>query len=180
MKVSVAPLLKQAVGVHIDLHAEESPVDPGGENAALLEADITSFDADIRATHTDPGPYLEGDVRATVAQQCARCLRPVETPVDTRFAEQYYATERVETGAPMPSAPADSKTVGSDFLVDLTDLIREEVILATPVASLCRPDCRGLCPVCGADLNERPHDHEPAEDARWAALAKLKDLGDNR
>ncbi|MDE3111490.1 MAG: DUF177 domain-containing protein [Chloroflexota bacterium] len=178
MKVSVAPLLKQSVGDHMDLHVQESPVDPRGDNAGLLDADITAFDADIKATHTDPGAYLEGGVRAEVAQQCVRCLRPIHSPVAARFAEQYYATERVETGAPMPSAPRDAKTIGSDFLIDLTPLIREEVILATPQAPLCRPGCRGLCPVCGEDLNERPHDHEPAPDARWAALEKLKDVKD--
>ncbi len=176
MKVSVAPLLRQAVGDHVDYELEESPVDPRGENAGLLDADITSFEARIKATHTDPGAYLEGGVRATVEQQCARCLRPIRVPVDARFAEQYYATERVETGAAMPEPPRDAKTIGSDFLVDVTPLIREEVILATPQAPLCRPDCRGLCPVCGADLNESPHEHTAPPDARWTALARLKDL----
>lgn len=176
MKVSVAPLLKQAVGEHVDYHVEESPVDPRGENAGFLDADITSFDADIKATHTDPGAYLEGGVRATVAQQCVRCLRSIRSPVATRFAEQYYAKERVETGAPMPSPPRDARTIGSDFLIDLTPLMREEVILATPQAPLCRPDCRGLCPVCGADLNESPHEHSAQPDERWAGLGKLTDL----
>lgn len=174
MKVSVAPLLKQAVGEHVDLHVAESPVDPRGDNADLLDADITAFDADIKATHTDPGAYLEGRLNATVDQQCARCLRPVRSPITTRFAEQYYAKERVETGAPMPKAPRDAKTIGTDFLVDLTPLFREEVILATPQAPLCRPDCRGLCPVCGADLNDSPHGHEVQADDRWAELAKLR------
>ncbi|MBU6424483.1 MAG: DUF177 domain-containing protein [Chloroflexota bacterium] len=178
MKVCVGPLLKQALGDHIDLHVEESPVDPRGENAGLLDADITSFDADIKATHTDPGAYLEGGVRARVEQQCVRCLRPVRSPVDARLAEQYYATERVETGAPMPQPPRDAKTIGSDFLIDLTPLIREEVILATPQAPLCRADCKGLCPVCGEDLNERPHEHESPPDTRWSALETLKDMKD--
>lgn len=176
MKLSVAPLLKQAVGEHIDYHVEESPVDPGGDNADLLEDDITSFDADIKATHTNPGAYLEGELRATVDQQCARCLRPVASTVDTTFAEQYYATLSVDTGSAMPPAPRDAKTIGSDFMIDLTPLIREEVILATPQAPLCRPDCRGLCPVCGVDLNESPHEHEEEHDERWAQLAKLKEI----
>jgi DUF177 domain-containing protein len=176
VKVSVAPLLKQPVGDRVDLHVAEDPIDPRGENAGLLDADITSVDADIRATHTDPGALLQGDVHAVVAQQCVRCLKPVGSLVDTSFAEQYYATLQVESGSPMPASPLDAKTIGSDFLIDLTPLIREEVILATPQAPLCRPDCKGLCPTCGLDLNESPHEHEQGVDERWGQLARLKEL----
>lgn len=174
MKVSIAPLLKQSMGERIELHVAESPIDPRGENAELLDADITSIDADIRATHTNPGPLLEGDARATVAQECARCLRPIGTTVVARFAEQYYSKLHVDTGSAMPEAPRDAKVVGSDFMIDLTPLLREEVILATPAAPLCRPDCRGLCLVCGQDLNASPHEHEQETEARWTALRGLR------
>lgn len=174
MKVSVAPLLTQPVGERVEYHVEEAPIDPRGDNAELLDADITSIDADIRATHTDPGALLEGDARATVSQQCARCLRPIASPVDAHFAEQYYVTLNVETGVPMPEAPLHAKTIGSDFRIDLTPLLREEVILATPQAPLCRPDCKGLCPVCGLELNGSPHVHEADGDERWAVLKDLR------
>lgn len=174
MKVSVAPLLKQAMGESIDYRLEERPIDPRGDNAELLEAQITAIDADIKAIHTNPGALIEGDARATVAQECARCLTPVELPVRTRFAEQYYATMSVDTGSPMPAPPLDAKTIGQDFRIDLTPLIREEVILATPPAPLCRPDCKGLCAECGKDLNESPHDHERDPDDRWSALRTLR------
>jgi uncharacterized protein len=170
MKVSVAPLLKQPMGESVDHKVLERPIDPHGENAGLLDADITSIDADIKMTHTNPGAYLEGDARATVSQECARCLRPIESPVEARFAEQYYTMLNVETGVPMPEPPRDAKMIDHDFRIDLTPLIREEVILATPPAPLCRPDCKGLCPDCGKDLNESPHEHEPGTDERWEAL----------
>jgi uncharacterized protein len=175
MKISVAPLLKQPVGHRVEHHvAEGPPIDPRGESADLIDAGITSFDAEVRATHTDPGAYLEGEVDATVSGECARCLRSLTAAVRADFAEQYYATIHVESGASLPDAPLDAKTIGPDFMIDLTPLIREEVILATPVAPLCRPDCKGLCPECGADLNERPHSHEERADDRWAKLAGLK------
>ena len=174
MKVSVAPVLKQPMGESVAYKVEEDPVDPRGDNAELLDAQITAIDADIRATHTNPGALIEGDARATVAQECARCLKPIDTPVDARFAEQYYATLNVDTGTAMPEVPLDAKTIGSDFRIDLTPLIREEVILATPLAPLCRPDCKGLCPVCGLDLNESPHEHQDDVDQRWAALRDVR------
>ena len=174
MKVSVGHLLKQPMGESVDYEVREDPVDPHGENAELLDADITAIDAEIKAIHTNPGALLEGDARAQVSQQCARCLRPISFPVETTFAEQYYAMLSVDTGAPMPEPPADAKIIGHDFRIDLTPLIREEVILATPQAPLCRPDCKGLCPICGKDLNESPHEHEADADDRWAALEQLR------
>lgn len=174
MKVSIAPLLKLPLGDRLELHVDEAPIDPHGENADLLEADVSAIHADIDATHTNPGALLEGDVLATVEQECSRCLRPIGSPVETHFAEQYYATLNVETGAPMPDPPLDAKVIGHDFLVDLTPLLLEEIILATPQAPLCRPDCTGLCPVCGADLNESPHEHAAAADERWSALRGLR------
>jgi uncharacterized protein len=176
MKISVAPLLKEPMGSSDDYHFEERPIDPHGENADLLEADITSIEADVKATHTNPGALLEGDARATVAQQCSRCLKEIDTPVETQFAEQYYATLNVDSGAPMPAPPLDAKTIGTDFRIDLTPLLREEVILATPPAPLCELDCKGLCLECGRDLNVFPHEHEEVVDQVWGELAKLKDI----
>jgi uncharacterized protein len=173
--INVAPLLKQPLGTRVDFDIEESPIDPRGENAGLLEAAIVDIDALVHATHTNPGAYFEGSADAHVAAQCARCLTPVDTPVHADFAEQYYATVPVEHGVALVEPPLDAKTIGSDFKVDLMPLLREELILVTPVASLCRPDCAGLCPACGEDLNERPHAHDEVVDTRWSALQELRD-----
>lgn len=175
MVINVAPLLKQPLGARVDIEVEEAPIDPRGDNAGLLEADIVDIDARLRATHTNPGAYIDGSADAHVAAQCARCLTPIDTPIHADFAEQYYATAPVDTGVGIVEAPLDAKTIGSDFKVDLTPLLREELILMTPVASLCRPGCAGLCPVCGDDLNQRPHRHDEAVDQRWTALQELRD-----
>lgn len=175
MVINVAPLLKQPLGTRVDLDLQEASIDPRGENAGLLDASIVDIDSLIHATHTNPGVYFEGSADAHVATQCARCLTPVDAPVHADFAEQYYATVPVEHGVALVEPPLDAKTIGSDFKVDLVPLLREELILVTPVASLCRPDCAGLCPICGDDLNVRPHAHEETVDARWSALQDLKD-----
>jgi uncharacterized protein len=173
--INVAPLLKQPLGTRVALEIAESPIDPGGDNAGLLDAAIVDIDALVHATHTNPGAYFEGSADAHIAAQCARCLTPIDAPLHAEFAEQYYATIPVETGAGLVEPPLDAKTIGSDFTVDLTPLIREELILVTPLAPLCRRDCAGLCPVCGDDLNERPHAHDETADVRWTALQELKD-----
>jgi uncharacterized protein len=173
--INVAPLLKQPLGTRVDFEIAESPIDPRGDNAGLLDASIVDIAALVHATHTNPGAYFEGSADAHVAEQCARCLTPIDTPVHADFAEQYYATLPVDVGVGIVEPPLDGKTIGSDFTVDLTPLLREELILVTPVASLCRPDCAGLCAVCGDDLNQRPHTHDDAVDARWTALQELRD-----
>ena len=176
MVINVAPLLKQPLGTRVDYEIEERPIDPRGDNAGLLDASIVGIDASVHATHTNPGAYVEGSADAHVATQCARCLTPIDAPMHADFAEQYYATAPVEHGTALVEPPLDAKTIGSDFKVDLVPLLREELILVTPLAPLCRPECRGLCPVCGDDLNERPHSHNEVVDTRWSALQGLKDV----
>ena len=179
MIISVAPLLKQPVGSEVAFAVAEDPIDPKGDNADLREAGFESIDARITATHTNPGAYIEGEAKASLGQQCSRCLRPVQVPIEATFAEQYYATIGV-LGEPRDAAPLDAKIIGSDFHIDLTQLLAEELFLATPLASLCRRDCKGLCLDCGEDLNDHPHTHDDAVNERWAKLQALRDFQPER
>lgn len=98
---------------------------------------------------------------------CMRCLAPASVSVDVD-AREYHATD-----------PGDEDELRSDY-VDAGDLTvdawaRDQVALNLPDQILCRPDCAGLCPVCGKDLNVEPHTHEEeAIDPRWAALEALR------
>jgi uncharacterized protein len=174
--INVAPLLKQDVGAQADFRVDEDPIAPNGENAGLREADLTAIAADITATHTNPGAYLEGSADARVEATCSRCLRPFEAPVHAEFAEQYYATIGVMNGEALAAAPLDAKIIDSDFKIDVVPLLREELILATPLVMLHSPDCKGLCLVCGRDLNVEPHTHDDPTDERWAKLEALKNF----
>jgi uncharacterized protein len=178
--INVAPLLKEPVGSQVDYRVEEDSIDERGENSGLREAGATSITAELTATHTNPGAYLEGGADARVEVECSRCLRIFETPVHADFAEQYYQTIGVVNGEALAEPPRDAKTIGSDFKIDLTPLLREELILATPLAPIHAPDCKGLCPVCGRDLNAEPHSHDEATDERWAKLEALKDFHPER
>ena len=180
MIINVAPLLKQPVGATAEYQLAEDPIDARGDNGGLREANATAIEADITATHTNPGAYLDGTAEARVEVECSRCLRMFEAPVHAEFAEQYYATFGVEHGEALGEPPRDAKIIGSDFHIDLVPLLREELILATPLAPLHSPDCKGLCPVCGRDLNDDPHVHDEPTDERWARLAELKDFHPER
>jgi len=102
---------------------------------------------------------------------CFRCLADtaLELPIHAR---EYQATN-----------PGDDEELRSPYVdddrLDLSSWARDAVALALPDKILCRPDCAGLCPVCGRDLNAEPHSHEEAgSDPRWAALEALRKNGD--
>jgi uncharacterized protein len=99
---------------------------------------------------------------------CFRCLDDavLELPIDSR---EYQATN-----------PGEADELKSQYLdddrLDLAAWARDAVALALPDKILCRPDCAGLCPVCGKNLNDEPHAHEDASlDPRWAALESLRE-----
>ena len=98
---------------------------------------------------------------------CMRCLAPASLTVEVH-AQEYDATD----------AGADEELRSeyvSDGELDAGAWARDQVALALPDQILCRPDCAGLCPVCGKNLNEEPHGHEEEEaDPRWAALERLR------
>ena len=102
---------------------------------------------------------------ANIVGPCMRCLADAspEGAVDAREIHQ---------------PGSDTDELESPYVVDdeveLTDWARDALALALPSQILCRPDCAGLCPECGEDLNANPHEHERAPDPRWAKLGELK------
>jgi uncharacterized protein len=110
------------------------------------------------------------DLRALVhvTGPCMRCLSLAEVEIEIAGRELHE-----------PDAPPGDE-LRSDYVVEgkleLGTWIRDAVGLALPDRILCRPDCAGLCPVCGKDLNVEPHEHADVEtDPRWAALEQLRD-----
>lgn len=110
-------------------------------------------------------------LRLTVALTgpCMRCLAPAapEIDVDAREVHQPRGHEDLELRSPYVDAEEE---------LDLHAWARDALVLALPNQILCRPDCAGLCPECGADLNEAgpDHSHERPPDPRWDALRGLK------
>jgi len=98
---------------------------------------------------------------------CYRCLGDAVLDVPIRVRE-YQASAPEDEEMTTPYVAAD--------LLDVSAWARDAVVLALPDKILCRPDCAGLCPVCGKNLNDEPHEHEEEHvDPRWAALEALKD-----
>jgi uncharacterized protein len=127
-------------------------------------------------THSRAGEDLifHGDVRTAVEGTCARCLEPFLLDLDVPFQFVLTPAEAEPESAELRAEDLSLSTYFGDE-VDLAPLVAEQTILALPTRALCREDCRGLCPTCGANRNVEPcacAEHVP--DPRLAVLRGLK------
>jgi uncharacterized protein len=127
-------------------------------------------------SHTIDDIRLVGRLEGRVEVNCARCLEPVEIAASRSFDLLYRPLEAGRHGDEVGIHEADTE-IGyySGEGMELEESLCEQILLAVPIKSLCRPECKGLCPVCGGNRNQRPCQCErPAPDARWAALGEWK------
>jgi uncharacterized protein len=126
-----------------------------------------------RATRTNRGLLVDVSARTALAEACSRCLDPVTTPLEFAFEEEILPSLDLATGAVVDASDEpEAFRLDDHHRLDLEPLLREAISLAEPIAPLCRPDCPGLCPECGARLADDPdhhHDDEPV-DPRLAVL----------
>src|SRR5690606_37441443 len=99
-----------------------------------------------------------------------RCLDDIGGEITVDVQELYAYPGRV----PSEEAEADVEREVEDDLIDLEPALRDALVLALPLAPLCRDDCPGLCPQCGARLADDPQHRHETTGPRWAALAKLR------
>ena len=143
------------------------------EHARLIEPPQVSG----RVIRSDHKVRLRGSVTARAEVDCDRCLRAVPVPIETSFDVSYVpATEFTAEAEAAELQEEDlSLSVFDGETIDVDELVREQVLLALPARALCREECHGLCPVCGADRNIESCDCEAKEaDPRWAALKDLR------
>lgn len=135
----------------------------------------------IRLARTNRGVLVTGRLSTSLAGQCSRCLRDIEIPIAVSLEEEALPSIDIATGLPFDTtAEPDVARLSDHHEIDLEPFVREGIQLAEPIAPLCRPDCPGLCPVCGGDLADGPHDHgETPVDPRLEALRAFRvDGGD--
>ena len=133
----------------VPTEASVGPDDPAFQGLDLHLAGPVEVTGTLQGA--GPGTYRwVGRVRGAVTGECSRCLAEVVSPFEAP-AEALYTTSPETADDPGVYLLAEPVSV-----IDLTGAVREEVALAAPVFPLCRPDCAGLCPRCGADLNPGP------------------------
>jgi len=138
-------------------------------NLKLLEPVM----AKVTITNTGSFYLVCGEAATVVQLECSRCLRPYRWQLCAPLEEEFYpvAESRGKTAA--TDLFAQQETFHGD-VIDLTEAVREQLILGLPVKTLCREDCPGLCPHCGIELANGKCDCKNVEvDPRLAPLAKL-------
>ena len=141
-----------------------APADLGIEVIRVPEG--SEIDLRLLLESVVEGVLVSGDVDVLAVGECARCLDPLERELAVTLQDLY---------AYPGHGDEDTRTVVDEGLIDLEPALRDAVVLALPLAPLCRPDCPGLCSVCGERLADDPdHRHEDV-DPRWAALAALRE-----
>ena len=123
---------------------------------------------DLRLESVAEGVLVSGTAAGVATGECARCLTDIDVPVTAELRELFAYPDSTT------AATTDDDEIPRlvDDLIDLEPLVRDELVLTMPLAPLCRPECAGLCSVCGERLDELEpgHSHEIL-DPRWADLA---------
>ncbi len=153
-----------------------APADLGTVVIGIPEG--SDLELDLRLEAVMEGVLVTGSVRGQAVGECGRCLDEVTEAVDVTLAELFVYPERAAVAAQDGDEDDDDlRELDGDFL-DLEPALRDAVVPMLPFQPVCRPDCPGLCPVCGARLADEPgHSHETL-DPRWAALSGLTEPDD--
>jgi len=156
--------LSSGEGRRLDLQVGIDPFELGGERYAVAPS-VVAAQLDISRT-TGDGYALRLRFEATLNGPCMRCLSPAEPVFEVVAREVSQPGEGDELESPYVR----------DGVLDLQAWARDALALTVPTQVLCRSDCAGLCPVCGADLNlaGEDHAHERQPDPRWAKLSELR------
>jgi len=157
----------------------------GSRRAYLIDEMFAPVDGDalqvrlqgpIELLRTLHGILVRADIQSANNADCDRCLRPASYPAHLEIEEEFSPTVDPVTGAKLPPLEDPAAfTIDAHHVLDLTEGARQAWLLSVPMQVLCRQDCRGLCPECGADRNESPcRCTEGPRDIRWATLAALR------
>lgn len=120
--------------------------------------------------------FVSGEIKVTLVLECSRCLVEFSHPLSSSFRIDYMPLKEMgkEKEYELKSDDLDKSFYKGDK-IDMTELIKEQILLSLPMQPLCSSECKGLCPVCGTDLNEGHCTCERREiDQRLAILKKFK------
>lgn len=130
------------------------------------DLDLRHFEGVATIGRTPQGLIVQADFSAETTLECVRCLTEFETSLDWKMTELFAFSEKSvsESGLLLPE----------DAHIDLQPLIREYALLEIPINPICKPNCKGLCPVCGEDLNQIDCGHKDI--SKESPFSALKDL----
>lgn len=171
MRYNVSQLLKGPTGsvrqykLHEDIGALEPHLAP-----------LSALDGAITMTRTGDGILVKGALHTTIEVACRRCLELFATPLRFNLEEEFKPTIDITTGVKVPLLEDGEPATRIDghHILDLSEVIRQDLLLTLPMYPVCRSKCKGLCPHCGQNWNEAPCACSLEEiDPRLAVLKQL-------
>jgi uncharacterized metal-binding protein YceD (DUF177 family) len=148
LRLNVGFLLSQTAGYGREFDFREEKLTIGGEIS------VENFTGHLILSRTAQGIVAQGDFSGQIPAECARCLKDFFTPISIHLEDLFVY--------PPQGATDPLLAIGEDAHLNLEPLMREYLLVNQPSRPLHSPDCKGLCPVCGIDLNE-VKDHRHAE-----------------
>lgn len=149
-------------------HAVGDPLVGLGTELARVRDDVP-IRGDLLLEALVEGILVSGRVRGTLALRCARCLKEFERPFAVEVHEMFVVD---------PEPDTDDYPLDPEGSLELDQMLRDVIGVELPFSPLCRPECQGLCPVCGGDRNLGECPGHAEVDPRWAALEQLAPLLD--
>ncbi len=171
LQINVAELLKERVGANRTVEFDAAALE-------LEDQAPTRVNGKLELTRTDSGIWAAGWVEISAENVCSRCLVPFDSWLHVEIDDVFLPSVDVLSGSKLRYE--DDVDVGADMfgidehhVLDLSDALRQYRRASMPLAPLCKPDCKGLCPDCGTDWNVATCACEPHLDPRWDKLREL-------
>jgi uncharacterized protein len=150
MLYNVSSLLKAPIGAQMTLDIQEGP------HRLSEDLAVGYLRGTVRVIRTDHRLLVQSQINTEVPAECVRCLDLFQLKLKVRFEELFTF---------FPDSPADKTYhIDENGFLHLDKALSEQVQLAMPIQTLCRPDCRGLCSQCGQNWNEGTCDCTQADD----------------
>jgi uncharacterized protein len=168
LQCNVAQLLKEPLGSCRDFEVKSAGLTLDGIQTGPMRGKV-------KLIRTNRSILAQGKINSSVKVECSRCLKELDCPLAIDMEEEYLPTIDVLSGRPLPLPDEPGTfTIDDKHTLDLTEAVRQYLLLGLPMKPLCRADCAGLCLECGRDLNQGPCGCPAVQpDPRWAKLAQL-------
>jgi uncharacterized protein len=178
VRPSDGPLTWNVAGLLADVTGAERTYPVAGVELDLDDTELAQpIDGEVRLSRTNRGILVHARLGTALKAECSRCLRDIRVPVAIDLREEFLPSIDLASGKPVDDdEEPDVLRLTDHHEVSLETPVREAIWLAEPIAPLCRPDCPGLCAVCGGRLDDGEHDHPDADiDPRLEALRAFRE-----
>jgi len=159
LRLNVGFLIKSPIGTRRDFNFDYEEMHLGDDLT------LVNFIGSVGFDRTQQGLLLQGGFGAAVDLECVRCLETFSHTLKWSFSDMYAFDKRNITDSGL--------LVPEDAQIDLEPLLREYALLEFPISPVCKPNCKGLCPVCGENLNQTNCGHWFESNTPFAVLKDL-------